>query len=63
MTRIIHPPFDCEKLSRAKNPPRVSLAGKILLGAIALTLALTVSSMLIRHLQAAEAAYQLAARV
>lgn len=63
MTRIIHPPFDGEALTRAKNPPRIPLAGKILLDSIALTLALTVSSMIIRHLAEAETAWQMAGRV
>lgn len=63
MTRIIHAPFDGKHLTRAKNPPRVTIAGKILLGSIALTLALTVTNMIIRHLNHAEAAWQMASRV
>ena len=63
MTRIVHPPFDGEALARAKTPPRVTLAGKILLTSLAIVALLTASSMLIRHLATAEAAYQLAARV
>lgn len=60
---IIHPPFDGERLARAKNPPRVPLAGKILLASLAIVAMCTVSSMIIRHLATAEAAYQIAARV
>jgi len=61
--RIIHAPFDGENKIRTDNPPGTPLAGKILLGSIALTLALTVSSMIIRHLNHAEAAWQMASRV
>lgn len=63
MTHIIHPPFDGEALARAKNPPRVTLAGKILLTSLAIVLMCTVSSMIIRHLAEAETAWQIAARV
>ena len=62
-TIIIHPPFDGERLVRAKNPPRVTLAGKILLGSLAIVAICTVSSMIISHLATVETAYQLAARV
>lgn len=61
--RIIHPPIDGQHLAREKNPPRVSLAGKILLTSLAIVLMCTISSMIIRHLAEAETAYQLAARV
>ena len=63
MTRIIHPPFDGENLSRAKQRIPVSLAGWCLIASLAAVSILTCTSLLIRHLNTAETAWQIASRV
>jgi len=63
MTRIIHPTIDGENLTRARQQIPVSLAGWCLLASIAAVSILTCTSLLIRHLDKAETAYQLTSRV
>jgi hypothetical protein len=63
VTRIIHPPFDGENLTRARQTIPVSRAGWCLVAAIAATTILTCTSLLIRHLTLAETAWQMASGV
>jgi len=63
MKHITHPPFDGENLTRANQKIPVSVAGWCLIASIAATSILTATSLLIRHLEKLETAYQLASRV
>jgi len=63
MTTIIHPPIDGENLTRATQQIPVSLAGWCLIASLAAVAICTSISLLIRHLDHAETAYQLASRV
>mgnify|MGYP000099990704 FL=1 len=58
-----HHPFDGEKLAQATQQIPVSFAGWCLIVSLAVVSILTCTSLLIRHLYIAEAAYQFASRV
>ncbi|EDQ33920.1 hypothetical protein HPDFL43_05685 [Hoeflea phototrophica DFL-43] len=53
MNRIVHPPFDGERLAALKRPS-MSLAGIVLLASLALALILSVAGLTVRAVAIAE---------
>ena len=60
---MMHTHFEGEKLARERNPFRITLAGRIMIASLAVAMIGTLFAMIINHLEHAETAFRLAARV